>query len=77
MRPQKDIYSLDEKRENVKEAFAVTDTAAVAGRKIILLDDFFDSGATMAEAGRILLAAGAREVVLLAAARTSSGWRRD
>ena len=61
----------------MRRAFAVTDAVAVAGRKIILLDDFFDSGATMAEAGQTLMTAGARQVGPLAVARISFGWQRD
>jgi predicted amidophosphoribosyltransferase len=37
---------------------------------VLLLDDFFDSGATLAEATRVLLAADAAEVYVLTITKT-------
>jgi hypoxanthine phosphoribosyltransferase len=36
----------------------------VAGRRVLLIDDVFDSGLSLSEAGRILAEAGASEVLL-------------
>lgn len=47
-----------------------TVTADVMGRRILLIDDVVTSGATLAEATRVLLDAGALEVVPLALAAT-------
>jgi ATP-dependent DNA helicase RecQ len=73
-RSQKELQSSEGRRENLAGAFAVGRPERVKGRKVIVLDDFVDSGTTMAEAGRTLVEAGAREVVLLAVATTGRRW---
>ncbi len=56
---------------NVKRAFAVSpqSVAQVAGRKIVLVDDVFTTGATVSECTKTLLAAGAAKVSVLTIAR--------
>jgi ComF family protein len=54
---------------NLAGAFTATD---LANRRILLFDDIVTTGATMAEAARALLRAGAREVVGVCAARAES-----
>lgn len=56
---------------NLKGAFEVKLTHAVGGRKIILVDDVCTTGATFIEATKVLLAAGATEVLCFALARKS------
>jgi len=73
-RSQKELQAASARRQNLAGAFEVVRPERIRGRKVVLLDDFVDSGATMAEAGRTLLAAGAREVVLLAVATTGRRW---
>jgi len=75
--PQKQLRSSDGRRANLAGVFHVPQPALIRGRKVVVLDDFVDSGATMAEAGRTLLAAGAREVCLLAVATTGRRWWTD
>lgn len=75
--PQKELTSLSAKKSNIARAFAVAQAEEVDGQRILLVDDIFDSGATMAEAARTLLRAGAADVRLLAAVRTNFGWRGD
>ena len=60
-----------ERRERLAGAFAVPPrrAAQVAGRCLVLVDDVLTSGATADACARALLAAGAREVRVLAAAR--------
>ena len=58
-----------ERRKNVRGAFAVISPAAVAGRKILLIDDVFTTGATIQECTEALLDAGAGEVHALTLAR--------
>jgi predicted amidophosphoribosyltransferase len=65
---QKEMRSLAQKRANVRGAFAVK--GQVHGKRLLLLDDLFDSGATLEEATRTLLEAGAARVCVLAVART-------
>ena len=60
-----------QRAENVQGAFRVPDEgrAAVAGRKLVLVDDVLTSGATADACARALLRAGARNVDLLVFAR--------
>lgn len=55
---------------NIAGCFEIAAPAAVAGRRIILLDDVVTTGATMREAAAILKAAGAKDILALAAAKT-------
>jgi orotate phosphoribosyltransferase-like protein/DNA-binding NarL/FixJ family response regulator len=66
--PQKDMHSLAQKRSNVAGAFAVH--GDVRGKRLLVLDDLFDSGATLEEATRVLLKAGATSVCVLTMTRT-------
>ncbi len=59
---QIDMESYAERRENVAGAFRISDPALVAGESIILVDDVSTSGATLAEAARVLRQAGAKTV---------------
>jgi len=58
-----------ERRENVKGAFAVLRPEMVTGKKILVIDDVFTTGATVKECARVLLKAGARQVNILTLAR--------
>jgi ComF family protein len=53
----------------VAGAFAVAGGARVRGRRVLLLDDVFTTGATLNECARVLRAAGAEEVRVVALAR--------
>ena len=57
-----------ERRRNVRGAFAVQ--GAVHGARIALVDDVMTTGATLAEAARTLLSAGAERVECWVVART-------
>ncbi len=69
-RLQKEMTNLAQKQSNVQGAFGVVDPSAVRGKRVLLLDDFYDSGTTLAEATRVLLAAGAAEVYVLTVTKT-------
>ncbi|WP_425058511.1 hypothetical protein SCACP_31670 [Sporomusa carbonis] len=60
--------SLNERRKNIKGAFAVTRPELVQGKSILLVDDIFTSGITMDECARALKQAGAVTVKGLALA---------
>lgn len=57
------------RRENVRGAFAVSDPGAVRGRRIILVDDVYTTGSTVAECARSLNRAGAEAVFVVTVAR--------
>jgi len=67
-RPQKEMSTLAQKRANVAGAFTVQ--GEVTGERILLVDDLYDSGATLEEITRLLLRHGARQVNVLTWTRT-------
>ncbi|MFW6155707.1 MAG: phosphoribosyltransferase family protein [Armatimonadota bacterium] len=76
-RPQKELTSDSAKRRNISGAFEVVSAELIDGQIVLLVDDIYDSGATMHEAATALARAGARDVRMLAAVRTAFGWRRS
>ena len=61
--------SAEARARNMRGAFAVRDETAFAGKRLVLLDDVFTTGATLDSCAKALRSAGAREVVALAVAR--------
>jgi ComF family protein len=59
-----------ERRKNVKGAFSLRRPDRVKGKRILLVDDVFTTGATANECARVLLKAGGRWVDVLTLART-------
>jgi len=59
----------DDRHHNVRGAFRVVPPRAVVGRRVLLVDDVYTSGATIAECTRALLAGGAASVDVLVLAR--------
>ena len=70
-RPQSGIHGAAQRRANVLGAYRELDREAIAGKKILLLDDILTTGATAGECARVLKTAGAKEVhcAAVAAAR--------
>lgn len=70
-RPQSGISGSAERRANVLGAYREIDRKAIAGKRILLLDDILTTGATAGECARVLLTCGAKEVhcAAVAAAR--------
>lgn len=61
-----------QRRENIRGAFRLRIGARPAGATLCLIDDVATTGATLDEAGRVLRAAGAREVVAAVIAKADS-----
>ena len=66
--PQTDLDA-QERRRNVKGAFALSRPEAFVERHVLLIDDVFTAGATVSECARVLLGAGAARVGVLTVAR--------
>jgi competence protein ComFC len=59
----------EERLKNIKGAFSVLNPEKIRGKKILLVDDVYTTGATMEECARVLKRAGAQEVWGVAVAR--------
>lgn len=68
--PQKDMVNLTQKERNVQGAFRIIQPQVVAGKRILVVDDLYDSGATCRECTRILKNAGCAAVYVLTVTRT-------
>lgn len=69
---QKVFQNAYSKQENVAGAFDV-DEDIVKGKTIVLLDDIYDSGATLKEVGKLLTQKGAKCIVPIVIAKTVGG----
>ena len=67
-RPQKELKSLSAKRANVAGAFALR--TSVAEKHLLLVDDLYDSGATLCEAACILSHGRPASIVVLTLTKT-------
>jgi ATP-dependent DNA helicase RecQ len=61
------------KADNVKEAFTFRTPEIIKGKSILLVDDIFDSGATVKEIGKILTNFGAVKIAPIVIAKTVGG----
>lgn len=66
---QVSIKNREERLNNLKGAFAVKNPETIKGRNIILIDDVFTTGATIAEARKVLRDSGAKKIIAMVAAR--------
>jgi ComF family protein len=65
-------FTREQRRENLRGAFAVPDSSRIRGRNVLLVDDVLTTGATADECGRILLRAGAKKILTATVARAVS-----
>jgi len=68
--PQQTLLRGDERRRNIKGAFALAQDPDFRGKKVLLVDDVITTGATAEECARTLRRGGAERVDVLAVART-------
>src|SRR5262249_20182595 len=59
----------EERMENLRGAFQVSDTGLVKDRHLVLVDDVFTTGSTVEECSRVLRRAGAASVRVICVAR--------
>lgn len=71
--PQSGITGDAQRRANVLGVYRVRDVKVLAEKRILLLDDVITTGATVGEAARVLLTAGAKEVYCGAVAMARRG----
>jgi predicted amidophosphoribosyltransferase len=67
---QKRILDKEAKKENVTSAFRLNNPLLVSGKKILLLDDLYDSGVTINQISQILRQAGTDKIFVLVLAKT-------
>ncbi len=60
----------NQRRENLRGAFVVTNPEIVLGREVLLVDDVLTTGTTASECARVLRRAGAKKVWVATVART-------
>lgn len=61
------------KTDNVKGAFIYAEPSEINGKSVLLIDDIFDSGASVKEIGKYLTSLGAVRIAPLVIARTVGG----
>ena len=66
--PQSGISGAAQRRANVLGVYKVLTPEKIQGKRILLLDDIITTGATVSECARVLLTAGAGEVLCAAVA---------
>lgn len=66
---QVEVKDREERLANIVGSFKVKKPELIKGKKIILIDDVRTTGATMSEAKKILMSAGAKKVVGVVVAR--------
>lgn len=59
-----------QRQENMRGAFRVAHLNKVAGRTVLLVDDVLTTGTTASECARVLIKAGAKQVLVATVART-------
>jgi ComF family protein len=68
--PAQTTLSRKGRLKNLRGAFAVRDAESVAGKRVLLIDDVFTTGATVNECAKTLRKAGSGDVFVLTLART-------
>jgi ATP-dependent DNA helicase RecQ len=72
-RPQKVFQNGAGKEQNVRDAFGLNGRINIRGKNVILVDDIYDSGATLKEIARMLTDKGAKYITPVVIAKTIGG----
>ncbi len=72
-KPQKVMQNFVLKKDNIKNVFTYSKEEELIGKKVLLIDDIFDSGATIKEIGRYFTKLGVEKVAPLVIAKTVGG----
>lgn len=72
-KPQKVFQNFVLKHDNVKDVFLYKDESRIIGKKVLLIDDIYDSGATIKEIGKYFTKLGAEKIAPLVIAKTVGG----
>ena len=75
--PQSGITGQAQRRANVLGVYRPVEPERFRGKRVLLLDDIITSGATASEAARVLLTAGAKEVIFAAVAAASNEQKKS
>ncbi|MDP1689249.1 MAG: ComF family protein [bacterium] len=67
--PQTSMGSRELRKDNIIGAFSVMNSSAIQGKRILLIDDVYTTGATSQEVAKVLKESGARRVIILTVAR--------
>jgi len=67
--PTQTKLDAEARARNLRGAFAVRDATVLKGKRLVLLDDVFTTGATLNSCAKVLQLAGAKEVVAVTVAR--------
>ncbi|HTS16739.1 MAG TPA: ComF family protein [Verrucomicrobiae bacterium] len=67
--PTQTKLDAEARMKNLRDAFGVRDESAFKGKRLVILDDVFTTGATMDSCAKTMKSAGARDVVAVAVAR--------
>ena len=62
VKPQSGTGAPEKRKANIAGAYRVIDPAAVAGKRILIIDDIVTTGSTLSECAKTLLLAGAEDV---------------
>lgn len=66
--PNSELRSQPERRANVLGVYRAVEPERIRGRRVLLLDDIVTTGATASECARVLMTAGAEEILFAALA---------
>lgn len=72
-KPQSSFAHRNARAENIKGAFKVKNPANIKGKRVVLIDDVFTTGATAKECAKTLRKAGALSVDILTIAKVYKG----